>query len=952
MTSVLPGCKGKQGAAGADASAAAADASLPPPDGPLEVIEVKPSGDVIPDDVHAIFIETSTRLAEPLQLAIEPPVKGVPELCSSYEGYAEGRGGRTYCQVVLEPQTTYTVTMAASQTDVHGQVLGEVWTHTFKTLDARPEVSMQTGQYAAELTRGAYPLFVRNVATIEVLAARVPPSRLGKLVRMINWWDSDRTRLGEARVDYVKRTLKVDAPRNEWTQIALDPEELFGKPARGGIYYFEVASPDVPEDRWPQLQKALVNFTDLGVTSKLAGDDGLVWVTRLSTGEPVDKAKVSVRRQAGGPVWQGTTDQAGLVRTPGLATLAAENDRGLLVHVEHDGDRSFMNPDQTGGLSSWAFNVEGTDNSRKKQLRGFMHSDRGIYRPGETVHLKGLARTMALGGRLEPATDGNIDVAVVDPRGRTVLETTAAVSPFGGFWFDVELPEDTRLGDYNVQATLSSGSFHHSFSVEEYRVAAFEVNAEAERQAAKGNAEVKATVRADYFYGAPARGSRVDWTVHARPRVVTFAGHEDFDFHDTATFDPYYQRSDHGQTYVTEDTGTLDDEGKHTVSFKIDPSALESEVDLLVRASVQDPSNQVITDSLSIPYFRHKTYPGLKLSSTFFETSSKQAVTVMAVGTEGQARRGRVIMKVHKRDYDCTWNSWGWSGSYSCEEKLTRVAEQKLSLTGKPLRVPLSLESAGEYVVSVQGEGTARAAERVYVYGRGTGGWRSDDSQTFDIVTDKKSYLEGDTAMLLLKTPTEGAQALVTVEREGLLEHRTLPITKDTKHIEIPIREGYGPNVYASVVLVTPRTGEGAQGMPRFRMGLVNLPVKVQGERLAVAVKTDRAAYEPGEEVTAQITVRDPSGQPARAEVSVTAADEGVLSLIGYETPDPVATFYAPWALGVATATLYERVLQLAGPDQERPTTGGGLRAWHHAIALPVHGGLETRALSPTTAAS
>src|SRR5262249_2475300 len=143
---------------------------------------------------------------------------------------------------------------------------------------------------------------------------------------------------------------------------------------------------------------------------------------------------------------------------------------------------------------------------------------------------------------------------------------------------------------------------------------------------------------------------------------------------------------------------------------------------------------------------------------------------------------------------------------------------------------------------------------------------------------------------------------------------RLVEITPQVKHIEVPISKSYGPNVYASLALVQGRTGPGPRGKPLFRMGLVNLPVKVEGEKLEVAVKTDQKENRPGDEVKATVRVTG-NGKPVRAEVSLVAADEGVLSLVGFKTPNPSEVFYGPWGLGVQSATQYERLIDIPGPE-------------------------------------
>jgi alpha-2-macroglobulin len=116
-------------------------------------------------------------------------------------------------------------------------------------------------------------------------------------------------------------------------------------------------------------------------------------------------------------------------------------------------------------------------------------------------------------------------------------------------------------------------------------------------------------------------------------------------------------------------------------------------------------------------------------------------------------------------------------------------------------------------------------------------------------------------------------------------------------------------------VLVRGRSGEGDRGRPRFKMGVVDLVVDSADRRLAVEVQTDRPSYRPGQQVRARIAVRAADGTPVRAEMAVAVADEGVLQISAFKTPDPLPVFYASWGLGVDSSTTWNRVLRARHPD-------------------------------------
>jgi hypothetical protein len=274
------------------------------------------------------------------------------------------------------------------------------------------------------------------------------------------------------------------------------------------------------------------------------------------------------------------------------------------------------------------------------------------------------------------------------------------------------------------------------------------------------------------------------------------------------------------------------------------------------------------------------------------------------------------------------WEDWGYRGSYQCKDTTQTIVDKTVQIAGgKPAELEITPAGGGDYLVVVEDENdkqeVAPAAQRLYAWGDGGGSWKSDDTLAFDIAADKQEYKAGDTANLILKTDLANATGLVTIERDGVIEQRLIDITPTTKRVSVPILASYAPNVYVSVALVQGRTGDGPRAKPRMRMGVANLTVRPQDNRLTVSVDSDKPQYRPGDQVTATVKVVNAQGQPVSAEVSITAADEGVLSLIAYKTPDPVPTFYAPWGLGVTSATQFEYIRDIPAPNIERPATGG-----------------------------
>ena len=893
--------------------------------GPLTFIDHYPKGnDVVPTEGQRLSIDFSNPLAPPYEMELSPKVRGFPKRCYNKGDAPPGIS----CGVTLEPQTRYTLTVKKEQKDTFGQALGEEKVIHFRTSDSEPTLSFESGFWIAELSRPFLPIWSRNVKKVNVRVIALDQKTLAQNLGKLDWWEQS---VSEFKVPKSKETIsdvEVGGEDNKWKQVALDPASVFGKASGPGMYYVEVGSEEVESYPFDEggVQKTLVNFTNIGVVSKRSPSRGLIWATELSTGKSLSGALVVVRNDKGKVLHNAKTNKEGIAFLPRAFVDKDKPEEKIRIFVSKGKDWTMIDPSRSGGISAWNFDVNYDFSGSSMSLRGHLHTDRGIYRPGEKVHIKGLARVTRLGESLKVPKNKNVDVTINGPRGNEIHSAKATLSKFGGFWLDFDVPADARLGDYTMSAKLKHGVFTQRFAVEEFKASTFEVKGKSEQTRIVKTGKFEAKIDANYFYGSPLREGEVDMTVHSRPRTIGFSKHEDFRFEKQKNYDSYYYgQSDYSQTLITEDSLNLNNEGQANLAFNLSAKDVDSDADLLVRAKVTAPSNEVIVKTFTVPYFKYKRYFGIKSPGYFLEVKERQEFEVIGVNPEGDIVKSEATIKVERLDWNCVWEDWGYRGSYHCKENTKVVLDQKISLQdGKPSSFAFVPDSGGEYKVTVDGgKNQAVASQRYYAWGDGGGSWRSSDGMTFDLIADKKKYKVGDTATLILKTDLAEATGLVTIERDGIIETNLVEITQDKKHLEIPITDKMAPNVYVSVSLVQGRMGEGVRGKPRMRMGMVNLTVAPEDTTLQVEVSTEQKDVRPGDVVEANVLVTDQQGNPVKAEVALTAADEGVLSLIGFKTPNPVPTFYSPWGLGVQSATQFEFIRDIPGPNTERPATGG-----------------------------
>ena len=241
--------------------------------------------------------------------------------------------------------------------------------------------------------------------------------------------------------------------------------------------------------------------------------------------------------------------------------------------------------------------------------------------------------------------------------------------------------------------------------------------------------------------------------------------------------------------------------------------------------------------------------------------------------------------------------------------------------------------AGGTYIVSFRAaDGSGReVATSFYRWATGKDWvpWNDESQFKMDVIPDRTRYSVGDTATVLFASPFTGAEAWVTVEREGLIEQRRMRIQSGTTTLRLPITEALAPNAFISIIVARGRSASPGPlddpGLPTIRVGYAELRVTPEKKRLKVEVKPLAQEYRPGDTARVAIDVRDADGAGQRSEVTLWAVDEGVLALTGFRTPDPIDLLYQPRGLGMRLASTLTTVTpQVVEGEKGKRSPGGG----------------------------
>jgi uncharacterized protein YfaS (alpha-2-macroglobulin family) len=883
-----------------------------------------------------------------------------------------GSGNYVYIKGDFAPRTRYTISVGAAKggaqvTDIHDQKLAAPFKKALTTGDRKPQLSFPVRGLASMERTGKrlVPLKVTNVQTSRLRMVRVAPEQIFKVIQKARYSYDNNGRsdpLKGIKGIKVRRTLRTGVKRNGKGDVGISTDEALGRGGSGPVY-IELRCQQLKQYyRWANPYRGIVvQVTDLALMARYGNDRIVGLATQMQTGKPIGGARALLRDRKGKVIWRGKSDAQGMIEAPGRRVLGAKHRAPYVLWVEHGRDKSFLILDQSGDDGGYLTTYSGWSRvPQKKLLRMHLFTDRSPYRPGQTVHVKGVLRvvdTTPTGGvAAAPAGLKEVKVEVKTSRGHKIHEGKASVTPSGAFALDVKLPPGADLGAYGVRIYPQGGPYKNalygSFRVEEYRPPEFKVKVETAKGPHFIGKTLTAKVGADYLFGAPMRGARIAWTLSRKQGHYTPPGNPGFSFAEPIPYRwrwrysrvmrrhrggrrrgyVWRQRGANGEI-IASDSSVLDADGRVGVEAKLEqvkcPASAKPNhackrvgpLSYTLEAKVTDKNRQAIANRKTVVVHPASLYIGLRAKKTVVRAGQSVDLSAVLVDLAGKRQVGTTLelqaLQV-KNKVKPVFEDGRWT--YKYESKDVRLASCKLTTADVPKSCSLKLPKRGAYKLRASATDSkgrkTRTTIRVYAYGPGYVPWRLKNQDKIELVPDKKRYKVGDVAKILVKSPLPRALGLLSVQRGGIERIERIEMKGNAQVIEVPIKAHHLPGVYLAVALGRGRShdkklGKAAKdlGRPTFAHGSVRLPVSLAEKTLKVSVKPAREVVGPSQKLKIEVQTQDAAGKPAAGEVALMLVDEGVLSLLGYKTPDPGAVFWAGRGLGAPLADLRNALL-------------------------------------------
>ena len=634
-------------------------------------------------------------------------------------------------------------------------------------------------------------------------------------------------------------------------------------------------------------------------------------VNNILDTKPIAKAQVTIYNFQLQPIGKGETNGEGLVEitpkgVPFIAVAEADKQKAYVRVV--DGEEQSVS----------RFDVGGKD--IQKGLKGFIYGERGVWRPGDTLHI-----SFMLEDREKRIPDKHpVALEIYNPRGQFYTKMISTQGTNGFYTFAVPTQADDPTGLWNAYVKVGGTAFHKSLRIETIKPNRLKITLALPTILQASSKDVYAPLTSSWLTGATASRLKAKVEMSLSKVNTQFKNYGQYLFNNPAT----------DFTTVRADVfnGVLDAEGRAGVNIQLPvATGAPGMLNATLTTRVFEPGGDASIYSQTVPFSPFTSYVGINLNQPkgkYIETDKDHVFDIVTVNDQGQpVNRSNLEYKIYRISWSWWWENGEESfGTYINNSSITPVASGNLQTTGgkASFKFRINYPDWGRYLVYVKDRESGHATGgTVYI---DWPDWRGRSNKTdpsgikmLAFSLDKDSYEIGETATAIIPAAA-GGRALVSLENGStVLQQQWLEVSDqgDTK-LTFKITPEMAPNVYLHISLLQPHA-QTVNDLPIRMYGIAPVFVTNRQTILQPQIKMPEVLRP---ETDFNVTVSEKSGKPMTYTLAI--VDDGLLDLTNFKTPDPWNEFYAPEALGIRTWDMYDDVLGASGGRYSSLFSTGG----------------------------
>ena len=708
--------------------------------------------------------------------------------------------------------------------------------------------------------------------------------------------------------------------------LSEDDEAVWDTPET--YYYYNGSVPmDWSQYRWTERDNPChpsyyMNSDRIAACNILASNLGMIvkrnslnklWiaVNNILDTKPIAKAQVTIYNFQLQPIGKGETNGEGLVEitpkgVPFIAVAEADKQKAYVRVV--DGEEQSVS----------RFDVGGKD--IQKGLKGFIYGERGVWRPGDTLHI-----SFMLEDREKRIPDKHpVALEIYNPRGQFYTKMISTQGTNGFYTFAVPTQADDPTGLWNAYVKVGGTAFHKGLRIETIKPNRLKITLALPTILQASSKDVYAPLTSSWLTGATASRLKAKVEMSLSKVNTQFKNYGQYLFNNPAT----------DFTTVRADVfnGVLDAEGRAGVNIQLPvATGAPGMLNATLTTRVFEPGGDASIYSQTVPFSPFTSYVGINLNQPkgkYIETDKDHVFDIVTVNDQGQpVNRSNLEYKIYRISWSWWWENGEESfGTYINNSSITPVASGNLQTTGgkASFKFRINHPDWGRYLVYVKDRESGHATGgTVYI---DWPDWRGRSNKTdpsgikmLVFSLDKDSYEIGETATAIIPAAA-GGRALVSLENGStVLQQQWLEVSDqgDTK-LTFKITPEMAPNVYLHISLLQPHA-QTVNDLPIRMYGIAPVFVTNRQTILQPQIKMPEVLRP---ETDFNVTVSEKSGKPMTYTLAI--VDDGLLDLTNFKTPDPWNEFYAREALGIRTWDMYDDVLGASGGRYSSLFSTGG----------------------------